>query len=646
VTTFRPRSRAFGFGTWSRVGAFLVALAASFGSQACTSKSGGTTAVVTCGEGTEQNGTECSISFDASILCGPGTTYVAGACVPVTQVDATTPVVSCGAGTMLSGSACVPASSPDASAGCGPGTTLSGGVCVPVPSDAAVVSCGPGTVNQGGTCVLVPAEAGTDASTCGAGTHECSGECYANDDATHCGATCAACPSSTPACVSGACACTFGSCPSGQACVSGGCVAAACTTAATCPNGMCCSGTCIPGGTCCTASDCPALNACQTSVACTAGQCVYAPVADGTSCPGSGTCCGGTCDFLQSDKFNCGACGASCYGGAVTAMCSSGHCAQLVAQAVNNGNAQNAGGGSPGNLGAPTLAIDANNVYFLAPSNGQILQAPLNNPGNDNPQVVVTNNATGTLVSIAMLTVDASNVYYAPLPPGFLVAGATLAYSVPIGGGTQATFKSNFANQVVGNVSLVVDSSNLYMSLFETIGVAPKTGGTFASLTPNVNNGNEAYGNLVEDGTYLYWILSNANYSLARYTLATGTLSFLSSGFSESTVVALAGPTVWWATTANIMAAPTSGAMPATTWETVSPWIGYMNADPATGDLYWINSNGPGGGWGTLYKASHAGQSPVVIMPGQNWGTPVFDASNVYYMTGYSGYVQVWRSPK
>jgi hypothetical protein len=381
-------------------------------------------------------------------------------------------------------------------------------------------------------------------------------------------------------------------------------------------------------------------------VACTAGQCVYAPVADGTTCTGGGTCCGGTCDNLQSDKFNCGACGAACYGGAVTALCSAGHCAELVAQAPNNGNAQNAGGGQPDNLGAPTLAIDGSNIYFLAPENGQILQSPLSNLGNTSPQAIVTNNVTGTLVSVAMLTIDASNVYYAPIPTGSVSAGQTLAYAVPIGGGTQATFTTSFGSQVNGNASLATDSSHLYMGLYQAIGVAPKTGGTFSSLTPDVDSSNTALGNIVDDGTYLYWCMDNATYNLARYTLATGNLAYLATGFGETTVLALAGPNVFWATSSSIMAAPTSGASPASTWANVNPWVGYMNADPATGAVYWINSNGPGGGQGTLYKLSAQGQAPVVIMGGQNWGTPVFDASNVYYMTGYTNFVQVWRSPK
>jgi hypothetical protein len=196
-------------------------------------------------------------------------------------------------------------------------------------------------------------------------------------------------------------------------------------------------------------------------------------------------------------------------------------------------------------------------------------------------------------------------------------------------------------------VSLAVDSTNLYMSLYEAIGVAAKTGGTFTSLTPDINGSNLAYGNLLDDGTYLYWVVSNSSYNLARYTLATSNLAYLATGFTETTVLALGGSNVFWATTDSIMAAPTSGATPAATWATISPWIGYMGADPATGDVYWINSNGPGGGQGTLYKASTPGQTPVVIMPGgQSWGTPVFDASNVYYMNGYSNFVQVWRSPK
>jgi hypothetical protein len=605
------------------------------GSLGCESSSGGGGgSALVCGTGTEAAGGECvsiTVTYDAAAGCGAGTMLSAGVCVVISSQDATT--TTCGPGTTLgSGGQCVPA--PDAGATCGAGTSLVGGVCVAMGQEAST-SCGAGTVDDGGVCVPIASEAG---SLCGAGTHTCGAACFADDDSSHCGTSCATCSGSTPACVSGACACTYGSCPAGEACVAGACVAAACTGAASCTNGMCCTGTCMPGASCCNSNDCAPVNACQMAVACTAGQCVYTNVADGTSCGSGGTCCSGTCDNLQSDKFNCGACGAECYGGAVTASCFSGYCGQLVAQANNNGN-----GGSPGNLGAPTLALDANNVYFLAPANGQVLQSPLSNLGSTNPQVLVTQSSG----SVGMLTIDSSSVYYATLPPGFLSAGATLASAIPIGGGTITNFTSNFTNQVVGNVSLAVDSTNLYMSLYEKIGVSPKTGGTLTSLTTAVGNGDWVYGNLAADGTYVYWPISaTANYNLVRFTVATQDIAYLATGFNEPTVLSLGGSSVFWGTSSNIMSAPTSGASPAVTWETVNPWIGYMGADPATGDVYWIPSNGGGGGWGTLYKATESGQAPITIMPGNTWGTPVFDANNVYYMMGYTNYVQVWRSPK
>jgi hypothetical protein len=612
----------------------------------CGGSSGGGGTALVCGEGTEADGGECvsiAVTYDAAAGCGAGTMLSGGVCIVIT-LDAT--ATTCGPGTTRSGSGqCVPA--PDAGATCGAGTQLVSGVCVPIGQEAST-TCGPGTVDDGGVCVPVATDAG---SPCGAGTHACGAACFADDDGTHCGASCATCSGSTPACVSGACACTYGSCPTGQACVSGACVAATCTGPSNCTNGMCCSGTCMPGAECCVATDCAAVNACQTAVACTAGQCVYTNKTDGTACGAGSACCGGTCDDLQSDKFNCGACGAACYGGAVTASCFSGHCGQLVAQADNSGTAAGAYTGYPGDLGAPTLAIDANNVYFLAPSDGQVLQSPLSTPGNTTPKVIVTQNVGGPLQTVSMLTVDSTSVYYATaLPSGNVTAGQIVASAVPIGGGTVTNFKSGVTNPI-GNQSIAVDGTNLYMGLYQAIGVAPKTGGTMAALAGAVISGTNLESSLAADGTYVYYPLCASTCELARYTVSNGNIAYLATGFGETTVVSVGGGNAFWATSSSIMTAPTTGATPPATWETLNPWIGYMSTDPTTGDIYWTNSNGPGGGWGTLYKATKSGQPPVTIMPGSGpgnvWGTPVFDGNgNVYYMMGYPGSVQVWRSPK
>lgn len=632
-----------------------LALVGFAGVQGCGNGGGGgetATAIVTCGAGTEQDGSVCTVSLDASVLCGPGTTFSGGVCVPTTTADATVPV-TCGAGTMLSGTMCVPSSSSgEGGVACGPGTMLSGGACIPVPSDAAVITCGPGTVDEGGTCVVVPVEAGPfeagpDAPICGAGTHECSGECYASDDGTHCGASCTACASSTPACVSGSCACTATSCPSGQACESGACVSAPCT-AGNCNGGMCCNSACVVGATCCQASDCPAVNACQVSVACTNNQCVYTNQPEGTSCGGSSYCCGGGCTNVEGDKNNCGACGKVCFGGSPYAACINGYCGELLAQSsVTSDNGANQGQSSVDN---PSLAIDASNVYFVNPKQGTVLQSPIATLGNTSPQVLFTNVNGSSTSPVEAIAIDSTRVYYLSTPTG--VVGSVL-----IGGGSPIAYPMGSGLRLPGDPSLAIDAANLYTNVYmgfnSAVAYTAKTGGTFSSYYASDTIGGE---NLFDNVTYLFWqqCPGNNDCEITRYDVSTSSTAFLAMNQTQPTALTAGATNVYWAgqqsstATAFIMASPIDGSTGPTTFENLQQYgdtdVPTMSVD-TTGTLYWIlGSNG-----GVLQKASTPGQVPETIMSnGQSvWGTPCFDANYVYYMmTDGTNDVQVWRSPK
>jgi hypothetical protein len=364
---------------------------------------------------------------------------------------------------------------------------------------------------------------------------------------------------------------------------------------------------------------------------------------DGTSCgSGGAVCCGGTCDHVQSDKFNCGACGNVCYGGAVTASCFTGHCAQLVAQADNSG-----GAGYP-HVYAPSLAVDANDVYFIAPSDGTLLQSPLSTLGNTAPKVLVTQNSTGTLYGIGALVIDAKNVYYSSF-------GAGIYASVPIGGGAITQFAVGAG---LGGTStslyIAVDGTNVYGTFGSLIGEVPKTGGTFTALPGS----GSWYPDLVADGTYVYWpsCVAGNNCSITRYTVATGTLAYLATGEANPQGLAVGPTAVYWSAAVgpwNIRTAPIDGSAPASTFQANLAGAGSALAvDPGTGVVYWVEGGqayGDTSATGPLVKAASAGQPPTTIMSTPVWGTPCFGPNDVYYMmfnTSGTATVQVWRSPK
>jgi hypothetical protein len=116
--------------------------------QACVPD--GSSAVLACGEGTEEVDGACVASDGDTVSCGEGTRLEVDTCVPSGSETV------CGEGTQLSGSECVP----EGGLVCGTGTMRSGDECVPATS----VTCGDGTELVGQTCV--PSE-----TNCGPGTH-------------------------------------------------------------------------------------------------------------------------------------------------------------------------------------------------------------------------------------------------------------------------------------------------------------------------------------------------------------------------------------------------------------------------------------------------------------------------------------------
>lgn len=127
---------------------------------------------------------------------------------------------------------------------------------------------------------------------CGAGLRECADGCFALDDPTHCGASCAACGGQTPGCDGTACVCTATSCPAATP---------ICDSAGTCR-------------TCATHAECTQRDG-LAPVCATNGACVPATCGDTVVSPTAGE----RCDY--GDTTNYDGCDPKCrYIGTVTTI--------------------------------------------------------------------------------------------------------------------------------------------------------------------------------------------------------------------------------------------------------------------------------------------------------------------------------------
>jgi hypothetical protein len=209
---------------------------------------------------------------------------------------------------------------------CPTGQLNCGGTCTDATGDRfhcgrCDVACDSGQVCRSSTCTHNP---------CGDGQHECSGSCFADSDAGHCGPSCTACPAptahGTASCVQDECqiACNAGFVECPGACVdlntdpaNCGTCGHACGSGQICQGSNCATNPCGTGSHYCAPSGCVSntdVNHCGTS-------CTPCPAEHGTAtCDGVScgiTCsvgyhdCGGQCvssTSLQSCGQSCTAC--------------------------------------------------------------------------------------------------------------------------------------------------------------------------------------------------------------------------------------------------------------------------------------------------------------------------------------------------
>ncbi len=263
--------------------------------------------------------------------CAAGTTCVGGVCRCMgtssvcagTCTDFATDAANCGAcgvgcaaGQMCAGGVCVGCTSAMRSCGatcCMPGATtcIAGGCCANA-NICGISCCTPGQTCTGTTCCALAQACGTTCCAagdvcsaghcCPAGQTNCGGVCVdITTSATHCGTSCAVCPSypgATPVCTAGVC---------GYSCTAG---------FADC-NGLASDGCEVN-----LATDVLHCGACGTN--CTGGRTCQGEVC---SCRVGQVVCGGVCVTPATDPANCGACGNACAAPANGAVaCTGGAC--------------------------------------------------------------------------------------------------------------------------------------------------------------------------------------------------------------------------------------------------------------------------------------------------------------------------------
>jgi hypothetical protein len=377
----------------------------------CTCPTGTTLCSGTCVDEQTENA-NCGACGNA---CATGQTCVSGKC---TTPMCTSPEVLC-LGT------CVNEQTDSNNCGacdnaCAGGQTCVSGTCTSSTSCLpAMVSCGGSTINS---C--------TSQQYCGA-----SGDCMG----ANAGMNCTGNPAMGAQCIAGMCQCPAGqqdisgyctSCNSpsivcGNSCIdptqdpdfcgaSGNCqganVGTNCTATfgfrETCVSGQCvcaspyvvCGGQCIdPTSTstnCGASGNCQGANAgtsCLPGYSCASSVCTCA--APDTICPSTGNPM--SCNYLQSDPQNCGACGHSCLGG----TCSAGVCQPGLLQNM---------------VLAEDVAVDANSVYFSVLGNGANVYSCGGLTSCASPTLVVSNSAQPPILSASLAQVSSSGgwLYY------------------------------------------------------------------------------------------------------------------------------------------------------------------------------------------------------------------------------------------
>lgn len=284
----------------------------------------------------------------------------------------------------------------------------------------------------------------------------------------------------------------------------------------------------------------------------------YSRVVDAGAPPdGASSCttpygpCGSSCVDLATDPQNCGACGATCMG-----TCSGGTCTAPVVLATETaltlavdaayaywGNS--AGeirrvaktGGQPVTLATvdntypSSLAVDSQNVYWIAPSNGT---------GDADASVLQTSlDGGGAVIALGLqleypwnIAVSSTTVFWTTTD------GTDAVMSVPIGGGTLTPF----ALGSTGEFSpIAIDADNLYWSTDTATYQEPLAGGQALSIGP-------APAALAVDDSYVYFALNGSpTGSIVRVPIGGGAQTTIASGrLPDLMAIAVDATRVYW----------------------------------------------------------------------------------------------------
>jgi hypothetical protein len=314
----------------------------------------------------------------------------------------------------------------------------------------------------------------------------------------------------------------------------------------------------------------------------------------GILCMDSRVSCGGVCVDTSSDGQNCGSCRHDCLGGG----CIGGICQPVTLAA--------AAGAS-----APSLVVDANNVYWNSNTLGSVFYCPKTGGcGNGETLYTVPTSYGNELLALATdntnLYTVVNAVYFARIttnPPGgafwkvsspyvwsmafdtvnawvYLRGSTSIARVKP--DGTQFT---NFAT--VGAAAMAVDSQNLYLADADRV-VACALTGTTCSMAPvmTVSGPSSVY----SDGTSV-WVASfntttnSGTISRCSVNKDCGASPDLFASYSGNIVVD--NQNVYWSGTNATMRCPVAGCSGS---PTVLAKEGGLLVQDSTA-IYWLNSS-------------------------------------------------------
>jgi hypothetical protein len=348
----------------------------------------------------------------------------------------------------------------------------------------------------------------------------------------------------------------------------------------------------------------------------------------GATCKGNGDCIGGLCvgqkcqptctDGVQNGDETDKDCGGthcpSCAFGLACLMDSD--CASAYCNVTNRCDAQTL---ATGPQYPEVIAVDANNVYWGAGMQGQVLQVGRNGG-------TVTTLASSSTEKIFALTIDSTFVYFSTsLGPPSLA-------KVPIGGGMVTSIFQG-ADQPL---DLKINSAYIYWTGANTVMRMPVGGGQPTAIL----SANAPCSSLAIAGTYVYWTTSGSPAypcSVMKGPLGGGTSTQVASTPypCDAHFIDADGTNEFWSDTITgalnkvdsngVVTTLYSGSMQTAMGIAVDQNYVYM----------------AGGNDGTVKKVSYGGGAPIVLASGQSFPYAIaLDANFVYFTNDSDGTVK------